>query len=562
MHPHLPLLLATILLAVVPRAGAGQAADPILDTLTAELGRARTSLASTAPPPYYLACQVTDTRSVSLKAEEGGLQGTSPQRVRILDVDVRVGEPRLDSTHALRGGGSDTTGAGGRALLLTDEPPLLAQGIWRETDRRFLAAQERWARVQSDRQVLVDEEPSWDLAPTEPEQALDPVVDWDLDLPTWEDRLRRASAVLAGSRVSYDGGVQYGAEATTSWFVNSEGTRIRTSGVRHTVSIAVDTVADDGARLELYRSWSARRHQDLPDLDTLTSEVRALDDLLTRLQAAPLQDPYSGPVILSDRASAVFFHEILGHRLEGERLKQVDDAQTLKDLVGQPILPAFLSVVDDPTLGDWNGRDLNGTYRYDNEGVRAQRVTLIEDGILRGFLQSRSPTREGDRSNGHGRRQPGYDATSRQGNLLVLARESVPDTELRKELLRLAKEAGLEYGLYVEDIRGGFTLTGRRIPNAFTVDVQVAWRVWVDGRPDELVRGLDLIGTPLVTLGRIVRAGEVHDVFNGVCGAESGGVPVSAVSPSLLISLVETQRKTRSQMTPNLLPPPTPGGAP
>lgn len=199
---------------------------------------------------------------------------------------------------------------------------------------------------------------------------------------------------------------------------------------------------------------------------------------------------------------------------------------------------------------------LNGAYRYDNQGVPAQRVTLVDDGVLRGFLQGRDTTTAADRSNGHGRRQAGKAAVTRQGNLVVSASTTVPEAQLVERLRAAARARGLPYGLWIDRIRGGFTYTERAVPNAFQVDVVVARRVWVDGRPDELVRGIDLIGTPLDAFGSIVAAGDRVEVFNGVCGAESGWVPVSAVSPAMLVAQLETQKKKKGQARPPLLPPP------
>jgi predicted Zn-dependent protease len=234
----------------------------------------------------------------------------------------------------------------------------------------------------------------------------------------------------------------------------------------------------------------------------------------------------------------------------------VDNAQTFRNRVGQKILPDFLSIYDDPTLTHAAGSYLRGHYRFDNEGVRARRVALVEDGTLKAFLQSRSPVAKGDRPNGHGRRSAGRSAASRQGNLLVQASSATDDAALRSELIALARRRGLDYALFIDEIQGGFTFTGRDIPNAFNINATRAYRVYVDGRPDELVRGVDLIGTPLEAFSRILRAGELKRVFNGNCGAESGWVPVSGAAPSLLLESIETQRKRKDQATPPLLPAP------
>ncbi len=548
-----PLALSLALAA--PPAGA-LADDPLLAALETELGRASDALGEQQSPPYHLAASLTDLQAVELSAEDGGLLGYSPMEQRYLDVDLRLGGPELDSSHPLRSGRFGRRGRSGRAVPLGLDPALVRRATWREIEARYATARERWAQVESDRQVLVEEIPAPDLAPTEPVVDLREPAALQANLPAWEETLRQASAVLARSAVVYDGAVRFAGKAATHRFVSSEGTRLRHSTSRYMVRIQMDTVADDGTELHLGRQWSAHSAAGLPERAELVRQATELEALLAALRVAPEQEPYTGPAILGDRAAAVFFHEILGHRLEGHRLKRVEDAQTLRNQVGQPIMPAFLSLVDDPTLAHYANSDLNGHYAYDDQGVPAARVTLVQDGLLQGFLESRSPSAQGRLSNGHGRRQPGYDPVARQANLVVEASRSVSDAELRQQLRDLASAQGLEYGLFVDSIQGGYTLTGRNMPNAFSVDVLVAWRVYTDGRPDELVRGINLIGTPLVTLSRIVAAGEVHRVFNGMCGAESGQVPVAAVAPALLISQVETQRKAKGQDTPPLLPAP------
>ena len=533
--------------------------DPVLQAMVSEVERAMADLAGADPAPYFLALEVVETHAVMIAGEEGGLQGYSPRTRRHVDVDVRVGSPQLDSTHALRGARERAPRKGGRDLVLSDDVAILQKGLWREIDKRFVAAQERWAKVESDHQVLVEEAPADDLAPVEPVVAIDPNVETTFDLAAWEQVIREASATLAESAIVHDGSVRFVAASETRWFVSSEGTRLRTSGSTAQLMVMLDTVADDGEALGLFDTWMAATPGDLPTQQELVDRVREMEELLGELRQAPDQEPYAGPAVLSGRAAAVFFHEILGHRLEGHRLKRVDDAQTFRDMVGEPILPPFLSVHDDPTLAQYDGEDLAGHYIYDKEGVPAERVVLVEDGLLKGFLQSRSPMQAGDRSNGHGRREAGMRTVTRQGNLMITASETVTGEELRAELLQRARDEEIEYGLMIEDIHGGFTLTGRQMPNAFDVKVLVGRRVFADGRPDQLVRGIDLIGTPLVAFGRIVRASDRSGVFNGACGAESGWVRVSAVSPALLFSEIETQRKPKGQNIPPLLAPPRTG---
>jgi TldD protein len=249
---------------------------------------------------------------------------------------------------------------------------------------------------------------------------------------------------------------------------------------------------------------------------------------------------------------------VFGHRVEGHRQKEEDDAQTFKGKIGERLLPRTFSVYFDPTQRTLAGVELAGHYLYDNEGVAARRVDVVRDGVFKGFLMSRSPIAGFSRSNGHGRRQPGMAAVARQSNLVVTTSNPVPRATLKRMLLDEIKRQGKPFGLIFDDIEGGFTMTQRFGPNAFEVVPVMVYRVFPDGR-EELVRGVDLIGTPLTAFSRIVAADDVVQVFNGVCGAESGWVPVSAASPTILVSQIEIQRKPKAQDKAPILPPPAEG---
>jgi predicted Zn-dependent protease len=293
------------------------------------------------------------------------------------------------------------------------------------------------------------------------------------------------------------------------------------------------------------------------DAEVLAAVARVGGDLKALIDA-PLVEPFVGPAILSGRASGVFFHEIFGHRIEGHRQKDEAEGQTFTKSVGTKILPEFLSVVFDPTRRKLAGVDLYGNYAYDDEGVRARSVSVVDKGVLKTFLMSRSPVKDFPQSNAHGRRQAGAEVVSRQSNLIVESANQVPEAKLRELLIAEIKRQGKPYGLYFRDITGGFTTTQRRGLQAFTVIPLVVFRVYPDGRPDELVRGVDIVGTPLSSFARIVATSDKPEVFNGYCGAESGNVPVSAVSPAILVSEIEIQKKDRARDNPPLLPaPPT-----
>ena len=234
----------------------------------------------------------------------------------------------------------------------------------------------------------------------------------------------------------------------------------------------------------------------------------------------------------------------------------MNEGQTFARKVGEPIMPSFISIVDDPTKKSLGKDVLLGSYPFDDEGVPSERVTLVDHGVLKNFEMSRQPLNDFPISNGHGRRQIGAEPVSRQGNLIVESNKTVSNAELRRMFIEEIKKQGKPFGLLIDDIAGGFTFTGRGQPQAFQVQPLVVYKVYPDGRPDELVRGVDIVGTPLVSLTKIVATGDKLEVFNGYCGAESGSVPVAAAAPEMLISEMEVQKKESSSDAPPVLPHP------
>ncbi|HUB51119.1 MAG TPA: metallopeptidase TldD-related protein, partial [Terracidiphilus sp.] len=321
------------------------------------------------------------------------------------------------------------------------------------------------------------------------------------------------------------------------------------------VLIAV-TRAEDGMDLFRDQTFEAETAEGLPSQAEMESAARELGKSLEELRKAPVTEPFDGPALLSGRAAAVFFHEVLGHRLEGQRQRGDEEGQTFTKDVGQEVLPKFLSVSDDPTMAKYGNTWLSGQYEYDDEGQKARRVDLIQDGVLKTFLMSRLPIASFSSSNGHGRAETGHVPTGRQGNLIVTSTNKVTDAKLREQLIDEAKKQGKPYGLYFEDISSGFAVTTRDSPQAFSVIPLVVWRVYVDGRPDELVRGVSIVGTPLAAMKSILATGDKDEVFNGECGAESGTIPVSAVAPAILLSDLETQREKQGTSRPPILPKP------
>jgi TldD protein len=564
--PGMPAALPTVT-RVDPLSGGGAQKPPGFAALELELQRGMRELSAKGkPPPYFIGYEVHDRSETSVMASYGALVQSTTRRTRILDADVRVGDYKLDSTHAIRSNDFDISSViGGHpvSLPLSDDATALRAVAWSETDHRYEEAAERLVKIKTQRTLKVaDDDPSDDFAREKPVTYFGPPAAVAVDVPAWEERLRRLSARFRGQSEVLDSDVGLQTSGVTRWLLNSEGTAVQTGRDYVRVLLEASARADDGMELERFESFDA---ETLGGLGSDAEMDRAADAIITDLKAlrrAPLAEPYAGPAILEGKAAGVFFHEIFGHRVEGHRQKNEEEGQTFAKKIGQPVMPAFISVYDDPTLARLDGVDLNGFYRFDDEGVEARRASLVDGGILRGFLLSRSPTRGFFESNGHGRRQEGRAVTSRQGNLVVEPSLVVPPGELRRLLREEARRQGKLYGLSFRDISGGFTNTARGGPQAFKVLPILVYRIWVDGRPDELVRGVDLVGTPLSALSKIIAASNDYQTFNGYCGAESGFVPVSATSPSLLVQQIEVERRDKGNDKPPVLPAPALAASP
>ena len=533
-------------------------ADPALTVATDEIQRVMSALEDSDDAPYFLSYGIVERHTLRILGTHGALGHSTSSHGRVADVDVRVGSPQLDNTHKIRDASwFSEEPRRSIELPLDGDPEATRIILWRETDDAWQAAVRRLSKVRANQAVKVErDDTSDDFSKVEAVVDLEDPVALEVDVEAWEDLVRELSAVFLQYPDVHDSNVELVAETRLLMYTSSEGTRLQHPRVRYRVSIWAYTVAEDGMELQVYDYVDSTDPEGLPDREALLASAHDAAQRVVDLRNAPLMEPYTGPAILKGRASGVFFHEIFGHRMEGHRQKDEDEGQTFTDMVGEPILPTFLDVVDDPTRRTYGEVDLNGFYPYDDEGVAAEAVHLVDDGVLQTFLTSRMPIEHVSNSNGHGRRQPGNAVVARQGNLIVEASETVSYERLRELLLEELERQDKPYGLVVEDITGGFTLTGRVIPNSFNVRPVAVWRVYADGRPDELVRGGDLIGTPLTTFSRIVAAGDDPEVFNGVCGAESGWVPVSAVAPSLLIEEIEVQRKEKSNDRPPLSDPP------
>ena len=527
-----------------------------------ELRRSMTELGKHADPPYFGSFEVTDTHHISVDASFGVLQHSSEARSRSLDVDIRVGDYKLDNTHSIRsrtdlGERGDTVT---KRLPIDDDSYALRSALWLATDEAYKQSAESIQKVRAKTGVnAAAEDTSDDFSHEAATEYFELPATIAIDRPAWEARLRALSSEFRRypeltATVSLTG------TAKTRYYASSDGTRYQIATTHIRVNVSGRVTTDDGMELHRSESFDVVSPDRLPADDRIKAKIEQVANDLIALRKAPIVEPYLGPAILEGKAAAVFFHEVFGHRIEGHRQKDEQEGQTFAKKVGQPIMPDFISVFDDPSIATLNGIDVNGFYRYDDEGIPGARASLVENGVLKTFLLGRSPTRGFVKSNGHGRRDAGNSVVARQGNLVAVASRTVARAELTRQLLDEVKRQGKPYGYLFRELEGGFTITRRFEPQSFKLLSIMVYRVYPDGH-EQLVRGADLEGTPLRALADIVAAADDVDTFNGYCGAESGLVPVSATSPSLLVAHVEVARKGDAHTKPPILPPPPPGGA-
>jgi TldD protein len=537
----------------------GQAApSPLLGAVQEELNREMAVIGKSDPPAYFLSYTVTDSDRSEVTGSNGALLSSQQQRSRWLEGQVRVGSYQLDNTHRVGNDGPGFPGSFGEPVPIDDDTAVIKRAMWRETESQYRAAAEAFIKVKTGKDVQVQTvaQGAPDFSQEKPHVYSGARSSYTLDRHPWEEKVRlythsfRASAAILNSIVTFT------AQAQNQYQVTSEGTKVQFGEVRYRLELFIQGKAPDGMDLERYYNFDWVDPATAPDDKAVLAQCAVLQKELESLVKAPLADPYAGPAMLTGRAAAVFFHEVFGHRDEGFRQKDIGEGQTFAGKVGELLLPNFISIIDDPTAAKLGSTVLLGNYPFDDEGIAAQKVTLVDHGVLRNFEMSRQPLNGFPQSNGHGRRQVGLPPESRQGNLIVESSNKVTSARLRQMFIEEIKRQNKPYGLLFDDISGGFTFTGRSQPQAFQVQPLVVYRVYADGRPDELVRGVDIVGTPLVSLQKIMATGDTPEVFNGYCGAESGSVPVAAAAPAILISEMEVQKKQTSTDRPPILPPP------
>lgn len=556
------LLIASALPAQTPHD------DELLRIAQEELTREWDQYRKLSQPPYFISYRINDIHSAAVASSFGSLVHSNQDHNRLLLVDVRVGDYKFDSSHP-ESGGNDAVfeqmayqDRMGSTLPLDNKKEPIQLELWENTENAYRSSLEMYKNLKNSVSTSKTTKPVDDFSQEEVVVHVDaPIAAFEtlFDKKEWEGRIKKYTARFLANQNIVTSYASLEVETERKYFISTEGSRVVQNRVVASLSISAAVRADDGDIIPLHLSYLAYLPKELPSDNVIERDIEIMAAKLEKLRTAPIAEPYTGPAILHARAAGVFFHEIFGHRVEGHRLKNEFDGQTFKNKVNEQVLPKTLSVVFDPTLTHFNGQALNGSYLFDDEGVKAEKVTVVQDGVLKTFLMSRTPIDGFSKSNGHGRSESGAYPVSRQSNLIIQNKKEVQMSDLRKMLINECKRDKKPYGYLFMDVIGGFTTTDRFMPNAFNIFPTEVYRVYVDGRPDELVRGVDLIGTPLAMFAGITAADDRSEIFTGFCGAESGSVPVTAISPSLFVKRIETQRKAAMKSETTLLPRPQEG---
>jgi len=480
-----------------------------------------------------------------LEGRFGALFEDSHQKRRNCLADVRVGSYAYDQVQegGLHDNRREVESYGYVEMPIGGASEGLRHALWRLTESRYREALDAYLQRKS--VELTYKNPHAALRSFQKRRGQQDVRYRALpqvNRTAWRDFVLKASREMKKYPAIKNGSVKLTARNQLRTFVSSEGDHLVDGTPYWTLEFYVWFLSDEGESFPQARTFFVTDPSELPDLREAKRIIRGIHERLVGLAKAPPMSAYSGPVLLEPRAAGLLVHEAIGHRLEGNRLLSPGEGQTFRDSMGEPILPEGFDVWDDPSLDRIDGVSLAGAYAFDDEGVQSQRAELVKDGEMVGFLTSRSPIGKRHHSNGHGRSRYHARAMSRMGVTVLEHRDGLSDAALRKAFIDEIREQDVPYGIRILDAAGGETSTDTYNFQAFLGQIDLASRVYPDGR-EELVRGVDFVGTPLNAVRGILAAGSRQHIDNAFCGAESGDVPVTTVSPALLLSELELQQK-------------------
>ncbi len=573
-----------------PARSAGQTAqdkdnDQTLRAMRDEMARSKTRLELKIPGtdqpvrPYYVEYRLLDLDVRQIVAQFGTLMQTTHNRNRFMDVEARVGSYKLDSSNFVgEEGFRGFIGSQGSVGIDRDYDSL-RQDLWIATDQAFKEAVETYSRKQAYLSSLARQSEIDDFSKAQSLQLIEPLATPDWSSRNWEQEARDASATLRSFPEIYESRVTYYLVYATEYLMTSEGTEIRTNRTFAAVEAGMNTLANDGMELHHLYSTYAPKPADLPNVDTVRKGLNVAGSELMALRAAQPAQDYTGPVLFEARAAAPLLAQVLGPALNGSRppvafqpvveqlMGNLGGKSDWAGRLGARVLPPSVTVVDDPTAKDFHGAPLIGGFAVDDEGVRAQKVTVVENGTLKTLLMSRRPGNDSNESNGHGRSGFLSDAKPTMSNLFFNSTETMPKADLKKKFLDACRAEKLPYCVIVKEMDnpslsllhqddfsellasyGGGAGAGDRLP-------LLVYKVYPEDGREEVIRGARVMGVTSRSLRNLAGIGDDHFVYDymqsqiagfagtalGAFGSAQGGLPASVVAPSLLFEELEVR---------------------
>jgi predicted Zn-dependent protease len=581
-------------------AQAQQDDDHTLQAMRDEMARGKTRLELKIPGtnqpvrPYYLEYRLLDLDVRQVVAQFGAILSSTQSRNRFMDVEARVGSYKLDSSNFVSDDGFRGFIGPTGSVGIDRDYDSLRQDLWIATDQAFKEAVETYSRKQAYLSSLARQSDIDDFSKVEPVQLIEPLAAPDWSSRDWDQEARQTSAALRAFPQVYESRVTYYLVYATEYLMTSEGTEIRQNRSFAAIEAGLNALADDGVPLNHFYATYARTPADLPSIDSVRKGLNVTGSELMALRAAPMAQDYTGPVLFEARAAAPLLAQVLGPALNGARppvsftpvmeqmLNGLGGKSDWIGRLGARVFPASVSLVDDPGAKEFNGVPLLGKYAVDEEGVRAQKVTLVENGNFRNELMSRRPGPDSDRSNGHGRAAFLNDAKPTMSNVFFTSGDTLSPADLKKKFLDSCRAEKQNYCLIVREMDNpalsllrqedfaellasfqGGTGTGDRLP-------LVVFRVYPDTGREEMVRGARIIGLNTRALRNLAGIGNDNFVYNymqsqitgfagtalGAFGSAQGGIPASMVAPSLLFDELEVRGARGEAKRLPLLPPP------
>ncbi len=542
----------------------------VLSILEKELTRSMQNLQmEKQEKPYFISYTMLDTSYVRIRATLGSLTESTEDRTRTLDDDVRVGSYKMDNTGLKPGEGDSVPDYTDKYFYdrmvapMDDNEDALRHRLWQQTDYRYKSAMQDYLKKKGEGIYEAPDEDEKDVdafSKEEPVTEVEKSVAFSVNKNLWEEKIKKYSALFSDAPQILSSSIYYFASAQNRYYINSEGTKVQDGMPFYMLKAEAFTRTKDGVPVFSFRRFYALDENALPDEEKFKSEIRGLASEVQSIMDAKEMESYTGPVLLAPEPAAMFIHQLLGHSLEGDKSKKDSGYEA-----GTKVLPEFLSLYDDPAQIKFEGVPLLGYYMVDDEGVKAQKVSLVENGIVKNYVMSRKPIKGFPKSNGHGRAQEWGKITARLANSFVTASKTFSVDELKKQLIAQAKKQNKEYGLYImsalsrEESHTLYPGTVDEDDDTRSLDFipVVAYKVFVKDGKMQQVRGVKLVASsPKTLVMRIVAAGNDAKVYNGICSQSDGSVYTATVSPSLLISEMEAKKFKGGKRRPPILPAP------